>query len=85
MKTFPLVLMSALALAACQKNATVRETAGQGFVQLAGSELVLHQPLTVAAGKSRVFIQGGGPAVGVGHGFGVTPSGALAYAVVAAK
>ena len=27
---------------------------------------------------------GGGPAVGVGHGYDVTPSVALAYAVVAA-
>lgn len=64
MKMFPVILLSALALAACQKNATVRDSMARGFVQLAGSELVLKQALNVAPGKARVFVQDGGPAVG---------------------
>jgi len=59
MKALPLVLMSVLVLAACQKDATVRQAYGTGFVQIAGSELVLKQPLTIPAGRARVFIQDG--------------------------
>lgn len=60
MKTRAMVLGAALFLGACQQSATVRESYGQGFVQLSGSYLVLKQPLKVQAGRARVFIQDGG-------------------------
>lgn len=62
MKAFLFVLTAALLVTACQKSATVRDASGQGFVQLAGSNLVLKQPLTVPAGAARVFVQTGAPA-----------------------
>jgi hypothetical protein len=62
MKALLIVLGAALLVGGCQNSATVREAAGQGFVQLAGSKLQLKQPLLVPAGRARVFIQGGGAA-----------------------
>lgn len=60
MKTILIVIGAALLVGACQRSATVRESYGQGFVQLSGSYLVLKQPLEVPAGRARVFIQDGG-------------------------
>lgn len=60
MKAMAMVFGGALLIGACQQSATVRESFGQGFVQLSGSYLVLKQPLDVPAGKARVFIQAGG-------------------------
>jgi len=60
MKTVACVLGAALLAGACQQSATVRESYGQGFVQLSGSYLVLKRPLKVQAGRARVFIQDGG-------------------------
>ena len=59
MKTAVVVIGAALLMGACQHSATVRESRGQGFVQLSGGYLVLKQPLQVQAGKARVFIQDG--------------------------
>lgn len=57
----PIVVMavSALVLTACGGSATVRESWNDGFVQLQGASLELMQPLTVPAGRARVFIQDG--------------------------
>lgn len=56
---FPLVA-AALLLAGCQQSATVRDSQAGGFVALDGAQLRLIEPLRVAAGRARVFIQDGG-------------------------
>ena len=49
-----------LFLAACQKNATILESAAQPvYRELGGTTLVLNQDLDVAAAQARVFIQDG--------------------------
>lgn len=55
----PLVLLSvvALLLAGCQTSSTLRDESIGSYRQLAGATLVLKEPLTVAAGRARVFVQ----------------------------
>lgn len=59
MKALTIFVLSCLFLAACQPNATVRENAGGRFQSLEGATLVLKEPLQVAPGNARVFIQNG--------------------------
>jgi len=60
MKMRLIILSAALFLGACQSGSTVREVAGKDrFTRLEGASLVLNQNLEVAAGKARVFVQGG--------------------------
>jgi hypothetical protein len=59
MKMLSILVLSVLFLGACQKSMPVRETPGGSFRQLQGAALVLKQPLEVASGKARVFVQDG--------------------------
>lgn len=54
-----IVVLASLLLAACQPSATVRVSSGGGFQSLQGAALVLKEPLRVAPGNARVFIQNG--------------------------
>lgn len=59
MKVLSLLVLSVLLLGACQKSMLVRETPGGDFQQLQGASLILNEPLDVASGKARVFVQEG--------------------------
>lgn len=59
MKTLLVLLSSALLLAGCGGDALVRDDAAGAYVGLTGAEVQLIVPVKVAAGKARVFIQGG--------------------------
>ncbi|MDJ0740772.1 MAG: hypothetical protein QNJ91_13735 [Gammaproteobacteria bacterium] len=53
------VAASALLLAGCQNSATVRAPSAGGYIGLAGARLEVQQPVAIAAGRARVFLQGG--------------------------
>lgn len=53
-------LIVVLLIAGCQSSSGVRDRQSGNYLPLQQPTLVLHQPLTVPAGKARVFLQAGG-------------------------
>jgi hypothetical protein len=54
------ILCAASALAACQSGA-IQSSSASGFdLNLVGKPLVINEPVTIPAGRARVFLQGGG-------------------------
>ena len=69
MKTMVLAVAVSLLLAACQRSATILDPAVRGWVSLDGARLQVHQPLPVAAGRARVFVQDGNVTGGGFNGY----------------
>ena len=59
MRAILIVAVSVLALTGCSNSVAIREAVGQGTRQFVGADLVLREPLPIAAGKARVFLQDG--------------------------